>query len=173
MTTSGFYSAEGTILFGCTAMSEEVLWCPEIVVLYDAGAGVVYLEGDYETYQWYFNGAEIEGATTFFADASEPGNYSVFVTTADGCATLSETFGTGVGDEAPTPPAMDLFPNPAGTEVFVTGATEKPRFFDLSGRPVSVDAERRGTQWRAALQALPAGVYLVVSGQAHARLVKQ
>jgi hypothetical protein len=173
MTTTGFYSAEVTNLYGCTAMSEEVLWCPDIVVLYDAGAEVVYLEGDYETYQWYFNGAEIEGANTFFTDASEPGNYSVFVTTADGCATLSETFGSGVGDDASTPAALELFPNPAGTEVFVSGAKEKPRFFDLSGRPVSVEVERQGLQWRAGLESLPAGVYLVVSGAAHMRLIKQ
>ena len=67
----------------------------------------------FDSYQWYFNGVLIAGATAQEYTPDEDGTYSVIVTNGDGCegaATHAVNF-TAVNENAAT--AFVIFPNPA------------------------------------------------------------
>lgn len=70
------------------------------------------------SYQWYFNGNPIQGATNETYDATQSGNYSVFVTDANGCSDMSSIveFSVGINDNIYTQ-NLELFPNP-GSGIF-------------------------------------------------------
>ena len=70
------------------------------------------------TYQWYFNGNPISGATNQVYTATQSGNYSVFITDANGCSDMSSIveFSVGINDDIYTE-NLELFPNP-GSGVF-------------------------------------------------------
>lgn len=70
------------------------------------------------TYQWFFNGNPISGATNQVYTATESGNYSVFVTDANGCEDMSSIveFSVGIDDDIYTQ-SLNLFPNP-GSGIF-------------------------------------------------------
>src|SRR6185295_9112307 len=69
-------------------------------------------------YQWYYGGTPIPGATNQVYKATQPGNYKVQVTNADGCSKISQKVmvfssckqGSGT---LPGGDAIDLFPNPS------------------------------------------------------------
>jgi hypothetical protein len=68
------------------------------------------------TYQWYYNGYQIPGATNAYYVPTQSGNYKVRITDANGCvlrysADYYQTISTGV---APSPTALDfnVYPNP-------------------------------------------------------------
>ncbi len=72
------------------------------------------------TYQWYFNGNPIAGATNQVYDTSPTGsgNYSVFITDANGCSDMSsivEFSPSGIEDIYTQ--NLELFPNP-GSGIF-------------------------------------------------------
>jgi hypothetical protein len=65
------------------------------------------------SYQWYFNGAIIQGATSPLFIANQPGLYTVLVTDANGCAALSlpvDIRVTGIGAIAKE--EIKIYPNP-------------------------------------------------------------
>jgi PKD repeat protein len=75
------------------------------------------------TYQWYYNGTIIPGATEYYYVAPAAGNYNVVATDVNGCeveavifdvvaSTGALTFGEGSG--------VKLFPNPVTDNLFVT-----------------------------------------------------
>lgn len=70
------------------------------------------------TYQWYFNGNPISGATNQVYTATQSGNYSVFITDANGCSDMSSIveFSVGINDDIYTE-NLELFPNP-GSGIF-------------------------------------------------------
>lgn len=76
--------------FGCTGISNEIIVCPDVEVQYNSSAGIVSVSGNYESYQWYYNGEIIEGATNAFYPIVDFGLYSVNITTSYGCDFISE-----------------------------------------------------------------------------------
>lgn len=75
------------------------------------------------TYQWYFNGVIISGATNQNYTPTQNGNYQVMVIDASGCASaLSSAFafsGSGVNDLNEISSIL-IFPNPSSGLVFIS-----------------------------------------------------
>lgn len=113
-TAGGVYTCQVTNIYGCTATSESFIICPEVNPIFDPAANEVYVEDIFETYQWYFNGLPIDGATTFFVVEAQPGNYAVEVTTSYGCSIESEVL-TVINsvDENEWSKLVSIYPNPA------------------------------------------------------------
>ncbi|MDZ4824172.1 MAG: T9SS type A sorting domain-containing protein [Flavobacteriales bacterium] len=185
MTTGGIYTAQVSNEFGCTAMSQETLWCPPLFLLFDEGAEVVYIEGDYTSYQWYYMGAEIDGGTTYFTDATALGNYSVLVTTDYGCETLSETYIVTVGlDEfqTPSPTAIgaryQIAPNPVLNQLNITCSDGSGQLhltiYNLLGKMVLDEVlENSGGKMKADVTHLQPGLYLADVNGERIRVVKK
>ncbi len=71
------------------------------------------------SYQWYFNGAAITGATAQTYTATQTGDYHVEVTSADGCTGTSADLNVVIsGIENLTAIKLSVYPNPA-TELLV------------------------------------------------------
>ncbi|QQR96163.1 MAG: T9SS type A sorting domain-containing protein [Bacteroidota bacterium] len=65
------------------------------------------------TYQWFYNGNAITGATNDFYVPSQNGNYSLMVTDANGCSSMSAVYNmTTVGLQTIFKQAHNVFPNP-------------------------------------------------------------
>lgn len=73
------------------------------------------------TYQWYFNGNPIPGATNQTYTATESGNYMVFVTDANGCSAYSSIVEFSVGIDDIYTQNLILFPNPGSGLFTVRG----------------------------------------------------
>jgi len=113
MTGGGTYQCEMTNEFGCSAISEPYLFCPSITPVYDPLALEIYVDDIYETYQWYYNGLEVPGGTTFYLIDPALGNYAVVVTTSYGCEIESEVLTIGVSvDELSAIERLSIYPNP-------------------------------------------------------------
>ena len=73
------------------------------------------------TYQWYFNGGIINGATDYFYIAQASGDYNVVATDGNGCEVEAAVFNVVAG----LTPALSfgegvhLYPNPVGDEVII------------------------------------------------------
>ena len=66
------------------------------------------------TYQWYYNGTMIPGATDYFYVATQYGDYNITCTDANGCEVEAAAFGVMVG-LSPTliiGDGINLYPNP-------------------------------------------------------------
>lgn len=90
MQEMGNYTCIVTNEFGCQALTSAYLYCPEITPVWDGDALTISIDNSYSTYQWYFNGILIPGATTYFLSNPSPGNYSVQAISDLGCSTTSQ-----------------------------------------------------------------------------------
>ncbi len=94
------------------------------------------------TYQWYFNGTPISGATSPVYIAPQPGLYQLLVSDTNGCYALSNPFEivTGISDLYLTG-VVSVYPNPfgdGGTNLSVSSLLigAKIEILDYSGRLV-------------------------------------
>jgi hypothetical protein len=62
--------------------------------------------------QWYFNGEPIVGATSQSYVATEPGNYSVYVTDSGSCGAFSNWIAIGTGINESDYTNFEIYPNP-------------------------------------------------------------
>ena len=114
MTGGGTYQCEMTNEFGCSTLSEPYLFCPSITPEYDPLALEIYVDDIYESYQWYYNGLEVPGGTTFYLIDPALGNYAVVVTTSYGCEIESEVLTIAVSvDEINAIESLSIYPNPS------------------------------------------------------------
>ena len=99
---------------GCkTNETFEVLLNPEPVIIITLDGGEFYA-GEGESYQWYFNGEIIDGATEAYYYSDISGIYSVAVTFENGCTFYSEDFDwIGIAIESfENNNELIIFPNP-------------------------------------------------------------
>lgn len=118
------------------------------------------------TYQWYYNGNLIAGATNQSYSPSQDGNYQVKISDASGCASeLSDAFSfIGSGIKAVTVNAgyFTLYPNPSNGIVFInqnyfTAANYRVTVFDALGNKI-LQSENNKT---VDLSAFSSGLYFV------------
>lgn len=94
---SGDYQVSGVDANGCSVISQivSVNYFPDPDPQQNPPADTFLCDGEttelsidpiYVTYQWRFNGQNIPNATSNTLTASQDGNYSVIVTTANGCS---------------------------------------------------------------------------------------
>lgn len=162
LVSPGVYQCAVTSVFGCEAISEEFVLCPEISLTYNAVNETLQVAGGYESYTWFFNGEEIDGATGNLVDASELGAYSVTITTTYGCEVSSEEFTVTVGIEETAGLTLNAWPNPCAgwlnlelpTGVWLMNVT------DASGKQV-LQEQLMGGISRLDLNLLPNGIYVL------------
>jgi len=120
---SGTYTVMVTSNSGCGGNQSST---PIVVTVYPGVFATVTADGNILhsspalTYQWYFNGNPINGATNQTYDAMQTGsgNYSVFVTDENGCSDMSSIVEISVGiDDDIYTQSLNLFPNP-GSGIF-------------------------------------------------------
>jgi PKD repeat protein len=75
------------------------------------------------SYQWYFNGNEIPGATDQSYTMAESGFYTVEITNENGCKAQSsiKAYLTGI-EENHSPISITVFANPASSDVIISGS---------------------------------------------------
>ena len=118
---AGGYWATVTMAGGCTAISKH-----KNLNEYPVASVSVIISGDtlYSygavTYQWYLNGTPIPGATEPIYIAPVSGNYSLFITDANGCKVLSNDFYvTTLGVTDLISGKLKIYPNPSTGLVFI------------------------------------------------------
>lgn len=169
---SGVYAAEITNEFGCTVISNNVLYCAPVYIAYDALAGELFVEDDFDTYQWYFNGLPIEGQNQAYHIMSASGNYAVEVTTDFGCAIESEVFSWINRVDEIDAPGIQIKPNPAQSQIQLTRLTNEPlHIIDATGRAV-MQVTGTASSRMIHISQLPAGVYFVRQNNRTKRFIK-
>jgi Ig-like domain CHU_C associated len=176
VSATGTYSVTITTAGGCSANSTNtmdvvVFEAPEVPVISADGA-VLNSSGD-GSFQWYLDGAAIEGATGFSHATTSNGSYSVQVTDANGCSTMSDPFvflTTGIDER--TTLALSLYPNPTRDHATLTGdaVLGTIRILDVSGRIIR-NERCRLTSHTLNLDGMAAGNYTVVSDLGAVRLI--
>jgi hypothetical protein len=72
------------------------------------------------SYQWYYNGNEIPGATDYYVAIDSSGNYNVVATDTNGCEVEAAVFDVLAGlSSASVNEGWSLFPNPAGDNLII------------------------------------------------------
>ncbi|HEY8403482.1 MAG TPA: T9SS type A sorting domain-containing protein [Flavobacteriales bacterium] len=178
MTEGGQYYCEVQSAFGCVATSMSYLYCPAVVISYDALAMELEVPNVYDTYQWYYNGEPIPGATTFYVLAELPGEYHVVVTTTYGCHLTSEQYNLMVGVQEHDSLLYRIYPNPVESELTIqrveSGAEQTLRIVDALGKAVLYQLISSGATTIAVdMSSLSPGIYVVELGNAKTRLVKK
>jgi hypothetical protein len=122
-----------------------------------------------QTYQWFFNGNIIPGATNATYVATLNGTYHAVLQFAQGCEAVTPTVEviiTAVTDPGPAP--LRIFPNPV-KEVLYLGGLEGNfdyRILDMTGHMIS---HGNGDSAKIGLGDLQSGIYLLELRTAHQR----
>ena len=118
------------------------------------------------SYQWYFNGTLVPGATDSFYVATGDGLYAVMITDGNGCSRLSDGFPVSI-NELSYFGGIKIYPNPAGKELRIKNGEFKINTIEICN--VLGEEVYKGSPlfWRGAggealdVSALPKGVYVV------------
>ena len=119
------------------------------------------------SYQWYFNGALIPGATNQTYIANETGNFSVEVTFANGCVgTSTDTLVSFVGLEDLTFGEVKLFPNPTNDVLYISFEAEMNgltaiTILDQTGRVVLENTMNAQLNYSIDVNSLAEGAYFI------------
>lgn len=136
LTAGGLYSCLLTNIYGCTALSDDFAFCPNYELVFNSDNNSLEAPEGFTSYQWFYNGLEIDGATTWFVDANQDGNYSLDYTTDYGCEGSSMVF-TMTSISENTTSGFDFYPNPTRDQVYI-----KAFAFAQGGIEVSVIDQR-------------------------------
>jgi len=71
------------------------------------------------SYQWYFNGNVVNGATDYFYVAQASGDYNVVCTDGNGCEVEAAVFNVMASVDAIVDEDILIFPNPVGDKVII------------------------------------------------------
>ncbi len=163
---NGYYSVTITDSIGCSITdSFFVDLTGEFIVNAYLSSDTIYVdEVDGATYQWFDNGAVLEGETNYFyvVYLDYSGIISCIVTNSIGCAdTIFIDFGTGIGDLNAGSDPIYIYPNPASDKI-----TLKIEGEDISGIIISnlvgeiISNFITGTNLELNVSGLPDGMYI-------------
>jgi PKD repeat protein len=169
---SGVYSAEITNVFGCASTTNSVVYCAPIAITYDELAGELYVDDTFDSYQWFFNGLPLDGATSAYLIMNEPGNYAVEVTTDYGCEIASSVL-TIVNDVIDiNSQGFALYPNPVTQIALFSGISNAALVIhDATGRAV-YSCSRPSACIALDLSFLESGIYFARQGNQTIRFIK-
>ncbi len=128
---SGIYTVTTTNTYGCSATSSPADTVvvhplpprPNILI---AGDSLKCLLTGY-TYQWFLNDTAIAGETNSYVVPPTTGNYTVMITTVDGCSNTSNPlyyFVTSINNLQSTLHELILYPNPFNGALHIDFETE-------------------------------------------------
>ena len=112
------------------------------------------------SYQWYFNGQMISGATNAFVLPANNGSYSVVVTNANGCTGHAASFAfskAGINDLSAG--YINVYPNPASDILHIESDKSLQQFIitDMTGKQVLQAKEMHGNAIN--ISSLSQGIY--------------
>lgn len=166
------YKVVGTSDNGCTgskSITITVLSGPGTVGITKVGDSLFASNSKAISFQWLFNGAEIQGETGKSYKPTVQGNYAVRATDSLGCQNTSVNYfiASGVSvAEVDGEDKLTIYPNPASKQLFISGLEEgQPStvtIIDIAGRRVM---ETVLDTHQLDIGALTPGVYFVSLGQ--------
>lgn len=123
-TTAGSYTAmigNGTCFITLAAVN--VVNPPVPVILYDTVANVLYT-GSFSSYQWYLNGVELPGATTYSIPRVSGGAYTVLAGDRNGCTDTSAAYIFDAPvitrvNQAVNSESIRIYPNPVTSVLYI------------------------------------------------------
>jgi hypothetical protein len=160
--TSSTYSVTVVDGSGCTGSASQVvtvynLPTPTII---QNGADLTTIQS-FVSYQWYLNGALINGANNAIYTPTQDGNYTVEVTNFNNCKATSTAFNViGLGVENTlSSNFLDIFPNPTSQQIFIKGG-DFTRFEiqNLLGEKINSNDLQQST---INISHLPTGLYFL------------
>ena len=168
------YTVTATDGNGCEASASTTVVVnalPATPVITQSG-NLLSTTGGFASYQWFFNGNPISGATSASHTATQDGNYTVTVTNAAGCSATSAPLAVIVIGITPSGFAnfgLQVYPNPNAGKFTVRLDLERDRnvslrIFDLVGKQVwSQQGDLPFGEWKQAidLSQLTKGTYLL------------
>ena len=181
---SGWYWVDSETELGCTTVSDSILVCwplqaPEVV---QNEAGDLLADGAFLTYEWWLDGAPLEGEIGSILSNPEEGEYVVYVTDMEDCPSMGSAPVTYVGIETIKGRVFDVYPNPFTSAVQLDFSAHfdggQTLIMSATGE-VLFQQTIQGGKTRLDLRDWPEGVYLisVVDAQgrtsAAKRVVKQ
>jgi hypothetical protein len=176
------------ILIASSSFGSDTIMLPNYVTVYpypspqgiqQNGDTLFAIQGSV-SYQWYFNGNPVSGATDYFYVAPISGDYNVVATDANGCEVEAVVFNVVANIQPPAESGLlTVFPNPVGetlhvkslpAEAFVqagyqlTGTAVEISIYNMLGElvlavpPLSF-GERHGGEAAVDCRLLPSGLY--------------
>ena len=159
-----YLDSTGCTTYGNFAMSVSV--GPATPVIIRVTSTHLSTHQPYTSYQWFFNGNPIAGATSQTYQATVGGKYKVKVWNDGGCENISAPFFVGaVSTPEYTVHDLEIFPNPTTTDLVI----------DRKGYPMELDVELYSLTGKQLIEShyegsepvrldmrnYPAGVYLL------------
>ena len=162
---------------GCSATSNHAN-----ITVYPSPSVSITVQGDTLVsfgqvgYQWFMNGAPINGATKSVYIATTPGSYAVQVTDTNNCKTLSSYVTTAVQNLS-YDAGFEIFPNPAtGNSLELSVNTEcmgcEIKMYDVEGRLVYV-GKVTGQKQSIDISELAKGAYMLSVSGAVKKFIKE
>jgi hypothetical protein len=166
--SSGYYHAVVSNLYGCNYETDSVLYCAPAQITFNNIQQQLSIEDVYQSYQWFYNGIALAGATTYYIINPTDGVYAVEVTNEFGCTLMSNTWLiNGVGEMEGE---CKVFPNPAIDRVMIQGLAQYPNgeliIYDVLGQVVFKD-KITADQLSIDLSTWSSGVYQMVVKSDH------
>jgi hypothetical protein len=168
----GTYKVLATEKNGCSVFSNEIIIQKSenttvgITVVDDANLQADVPNSSEGFFQWYLNGAEIEGATSATIQITSGGSYTVGYTNIAGCQTISEVVViTSISDDW-LKSITSLYPNPTEGKVQISfseilkGET-KLRVYNLVGELISEKIISNSTTTSLDLSSKASGIYIL------------
>jgi subtilisin family serine protease len=168
-TTSGDYFAMVSNQDGCMTTSDTITVVvnplPATPTITYTMSDTIMISSAPQGNQWYFNGAQLSGATDDTLRPYNFGNYSVMVEDANGCASgmSAMQFYNSIGVEEDLASMIGLYPNPTTGQVMLElGAIETERIVlqDALGLTLMVK-EAPGAQVQIDLENEASGMYFI------------
>jgi hypothetical protein len=173
LSESGVYSVELTNEFGCVAVTNEVIYCAPLSIEFSETAGELSVPDEFASYQWFFNGLPMDGATSSYLMTNEPGNYAVHVTTDFGCDIESSVYILESAVPFSEHTKAQLFPNPASMNLCVNLQTPCDWWIsDVYGKMVLAGTSS-GNTFTLNIETLTPGVYLFSTSSGNLRFIKK
>lgn len=126
----------------------------------------LFVNTDYVSYQWYYSGNLISGATDYTYVANLSGNYNIIVADSNGC-----TAGAGIINVIASSESADknsgqfiIIPNPAHEKLFITTNTKENyqlKIIDAVGKIIYTQSEIRNPKSEINISSFANGIYII------------
>lgn len=150
--TTSFYMAIVSGTYKVVATRAHVAACADTsqdvqVVVHPLPMPVILVDGanlstdsTFVSYQWYYMGQSINGATTWKHTATKDGSYLVAVTDSNGCSNESPGHTvrhTSIEELQALATAIKMYPNPASANIYITSPIAvNVQIYSLTGQQI-------------------------------------
>lgn len=175
------YTVTGTNASNCSntaTITVTVNPTPTVTVVNNSN--VLSTTNTYVSYQWYFNGSPISGATSQSYTATQNGNYFVAVTDVNGCSntsTITNVNSVGINEYGKF--IVEVYPNPVSNELTINAGGKEIKsivLFNALGAEVKNETIS-STSTTSDLRMLEPGMYFLklnLEGESQViRIIKQ